>query len=133
MRVLTAGWVFPVASPPIQAGAVAIRGGRIVGVGSARDVGAAWPAADRWDLQDAALLPGLVNCHTHLELGEVVQPAGEGGFIPWVVALIDGRREIAAAAPEATSRAGAQALLSSGTTAGGDVSSSGQSLPFSML
>jgi len=33
MRILTARWVFPVATPPIEDGAVAIDAGRIVGVG----------------------------------------------------------------------------------------------------
>ena len=50
MRILTARWVFPVATPPIEDGAVAIEAGRIAGVGPRPGVEAAWPDAPGWDL-----------------------------------------------------------------------------------
>ena len=70
MRILTARWVFPAARPPIRDGAVGIHAGRIVAVGRRADVVAACAAGERWDLGEAALLPGLVSCHTHLEIGK---------------------------------------------------------------
>ena len=77
-RVLIAPWIIPVSSPPIADGAVAIQGGRIVALGRRRDVATAWPGASRWDLPEAALLPGLVNCHTHLELSGFSPPMASG-------------------------------------------------------
>lgn len=55
-----------------DAEAVAIRGGRIVFVGAARDAAAHRGAATRvLDLHGATVLPGLVDSHTHIaELGE---------------------------------------------------------------
>ena len=59
-----ARWVVPVTSPPIRDGIVAVSGGRIAYVGP-RDRA---PEGEDRDLGDAALVPGLVNAHTHLEL-----------------------------------------------------------------
>lgn len=66
-RRFTARWVLPLDGPPIHHGALLVDSrGRIAAVGRASDV----PAADfpTIALGDAVLLPGLINCHTHLEL-----------------------------------------------------------------
>ncbi|MBI2116844.1 MAG: amidohydrolase family protein [candidate division NC10 bacterium] len=128
MRLLTARWVFPVSAPPIADGAVAIQAGRIAGVGPRAELTAAWPSADRWELGEGALLPGLVNCHTHLELCHLSSPADTGNFATWLVTLIEGRRQLPLADQAAAAEAGARCLLESGTTSVGEVSTSGQSL-----
>lgn len=128
MRLLSADWVFPVSSPPIADGAVAIREGQIVALGTRADLRAAWPGASRWDLPQAALLPGLVNCHTHLELSGLSQPVANHAFASWLVALIERRRALPLADQAAAALAGARQLIQSGTTCVGEVSSSGQSL-----
>jgi cytosine/adenosine deaminase-related metal-dependent hydrolase len=67
---LKARYVFPVEGPPIADGVVAVEGGRIAWVG---------PAAERaadLDLGDVAIIPGLVNAHTHLELSRM--PGDDG-------------------------------------------------------
>ena len=127
-RLLTARWVFPVCSPPIADGAVAIQAGRIAGVGPCAKLTVAFPTADRWDVGEAVLLPGLVNCHTHLELCDLPSPAANGNFATWLVTLIEGRRQLPLAAQAAAAEAGARRLLESGTTSVGEVSTSGQSL-----
>jgi len=40
VRLLTARWIFPVTSPPLADGAVAIQGRQIVGVGPRADLAA---------------------------------------------------------------------------------------------
>ena len=67
-RVYCANWVLPVASAPIEFGAVAVDGSRIVGVGSQAEIVARFPDAPVEEFREALLLPGLVNTHTHLEL-----------------------------------------------------------------
>lgn len=52
---------FSVYSP----GAIAVRGGEIVAVGPAAEVGARYAARERFDATGKIVLPGLVNTHTH--------------------------------------------------------------------
>jgi 5-methylthioadenosine/S-adenosylhomocysteine deaminase len=49
----------------ISNGAVAIRGERIVGVGTRAEIDARFQAKQRLDRPEAILAPGLVNTHTH--------------------------------------------------------------------
>ncbi len=49
----------------IPNGAVAIRGERIVGVGTKAEIDAKFQAKQRLDRPDAILAPGLINTHTH--------------------------------------------------------------------
>ena len=60
-RVLSADWVLPVDGAPIENGAVAIEDGRISAVGPASKLG----EGERF--AGAAIVPGFVNAHTHLE------------------------------------------------------------------
>jgi 5-methylthioadenosine/S-adenosylhomocysteine deaminase len=50
----------------IQDGAVAIRGDRIVAVGTTADLAARFQPAEVVDLSGQAVFPGLINTHTHL-------------------------------------------------------------------
>ena len=63
MPLYRARWVLPIDGPPLSNGWVDIEEGVIQGVGQGRP-----PSRPLTDLGDAALLPGLINAHTHLEL-----------------------------------------------------------------
>lgn len=65
---IRAARVHPVTAPSIEDGAVLVDGiGRIAAVGP--DAQVPWPhGVQALHFPDAHLLPGLVNCHTHLEL-----------------------------------------------------------------
>jgi 5-methylthioadenosine/S-adenosylhomocysteine deaminase len=52
----------------IPQGAVAIKGCNIVAVGPAEEVQAAWQAPQVVDCGGAAILPGLINAHTHVPM-----------------------------------------------------------------
>lgn len=85
VTVLRAAWICPIAGPPIPQGWVAVQDGRITGVGS--DLRDAPPGSVR-DLGQAAVMPALVNAHTHLELSWLrgrVPPAAT--FIDWIKQL----------------------------------------------
>jgi len=49
----------------IDNGAVAVRGGRIVGVGKRADIEKQFQAPQHADRPDSILMPGLINTHTH--------------------------------------------------------------------
>jgi aminodeoxyfutalosine deaminase len=68
MKILVADFVVPVTSKPISGGAVVIDGDVIAAVGPAADVKARYADAQVVELGRAAILPGLVNCHSHLEI-----------------------------------------------------------------
>lgn len=75
-----AAYVFPVTAPPVADGVVTVEAGRIIAVGR-QAVG-----CTATDLGDVAVLPALVNPHTHLEFSDVSAPLGEPGmsFPRWV-------------------------------------------------
>lgn len=88
----------------LEDAAVAVVDGRITAVGYADDLAAVAWSAERVDLGNAILLPGLVNAHTHLEFSELSQPLGEPGigFADWIRELVGWRRsKPAATGPDA--------------------------------
>ncbi|HEY8923897.1 MAG TPA: amidohydrolase family protein, partial [Polyangia bacterium] len=121
-RLFSAPWVFPVARPPIRDGAVAVdASGTILGVGPRAEVlGGRGPEIRC----EGALVPGLVNAHTHLELSWLAGavPGGDG-VIAWTRRLIE--KATAARAGEeprlAAACAAARAAHALGTAAFGDV------------
>ncbi|HEX8458303.1 MAG TPA: amidohydrolase family protein [Pyrinomonadaceae bacterium] len=68
VKLYSARWVVPVSAPVIEDGAVAVAGTRIIAVGTRADVAAQYAEAACEEFGAAAIIPGLVNCHTHLEL-----------------------------------------------------------------
>jgi aminodeoxyfutalosine deaminase len=82
LHLYRAAWVLPIDRPPIRDGWVATDGGRIVGVGG----GERYP-----DINQFAILPGLINAHTHLELswmrGQVPRSTSMGAWIRDMMAL----------------------------------------------
>ena len=68
MKIITADHVLPISSEPLINGAVAIDGAIIAAVGGREEIVDAYPNAEIEDFGEAAILPGFVNCHSHLEL-----------------------------------------------------------------
>ncbi len=112
--------MFPVTGPPIADGTVAIEGDRIVAVDQAR------PGAEVVDLGNAAILPGFVNAHTHLEFSDLTKPIGTAGmgFVDWIRAVIEARRRTSPDRPRAV-ELGLQESLACGTTTLGEVAQPG--------
>ncbi len=67
-KIYSARWVLPISSPPIDYGAIVVSNSEIVAVGPSADLFPAFPDAAREDFGRAAILPGFVNAHSHLEL-----------------------------------------------------------------
>ncbi len=61
MPTFTADWVLPIVDEPIARGFVTVDGNRIAAVGAELP-------GEATDLGRVAILPALVNAHTHLEL-----------------------------------------------------------------
>ncbi len=121
-----ARWVFPVSGPPLENGVVEVTAGRFTAVHDR-------PGSATADLGNVAIIPGLVNAHTHLELSDVrapLQPALP--FTAWLKAVMAHRRgradEVAAEVAPAYSSPGQSATIAGlresgrcGTTLIGDI------------
>ena len=118
-----ARFVFPGVGQPIPGGIVTLAGGRIVSVGK-RSAG---PRAR--DLGDVAILPGLINAHTHLEFSHLRKPLGTPNmaFPDWIRAVI-AHRAAEASARRDSLQAGLSECLQSGTAAIGEIATTGWSL-----
>jgi Cytosine deaminase and related metal-dependent hydrolases len=68
VKILSADYVLPISSRPIEDGAVATEDSFIAAVGSRNDLIQKFPDAEHEDFGEAAILPGFVNCHSHLEI-----------------------------------------------------------------
>ena len=120
MITFCARWVLPIAAPPIRDGWVAFDDGRIVAVGA----GSPPAGSKRVDAGSVAVMPGLVNAHTHLELSYLRDRVPRASdFMSWVrpvIALQRGRsdpKEIVAAIGAAIDES-----VRCGTAAVGDIS-----------
>jgi cytosine/adenosine deaminase-related metal-dependent hydrolase len=90
VATFTASWVLPIAGPPIRDGYVTVDGGRIERVGHVRSDA---PFSKAVDLGSVAILPALVNAHTHLELSYLHQRVPPStSFNEWVIELMALRR-----------------------------------------
>ena len=69
---------------------MAVERGRITYVGSREGA----PAGERQDLGDCALMPGLVNTHTHLELTAMRGWLEDLPFRKWIIRLTKARQEV---------------------------------------
>jgi len=85
-----AAWVVPVEGEPMRDGWVAVDRGRIVALGR-RAVNDTAPGVE---LGDVAVMPGLVNAHTHFELSYLRdQVPPESSFTMWARHIIAERRK----------------------------------------
>ena len=131
-----ASWILPIIEPPIRDGWIVTDRGRIVAYGAYGAVtrlAASHAETSEVDLGRVAVLPGLVNAHTHLELSylrDEVPPASE--FLSWIRAVMAARRQRPSpTAPlilEAIDQAIAESAAS-GTAVVGDISNTLASFP----
>ncbi|HZL93979.1 MAG TPA: hypothetical protein VFB99_10055, partial [Vicinamibacterales bacterium] len=130
MTSVRAAWACPIDQPPIRDAIIEIEDGIIRSISSGSRLPSGYrdlPPGSR-DLGNVAILPGLINAHTHLELSWLrnrVPPAAR--FTDWVKTLfaIRGRpdRGMSAAQIAPIHEAIAQ-VRASGTVAVGDIANS---------
>ena len=114
---LTARWVFPVSSSPIENGLLEIADGRIGSI--ERLAGRSCP--DAVDLGNSAILPSLVNAHAHLEFSDLAEPIlPPAPFADWIQNLIAHRHARSESMSNLVAR-GAEQSAESGTSFVGDI------------
>jgi cytosine/adenosine deaminase-related metal-dependent hydrolase len=119
---ITARWIFPGDRAPLENGIITVAAESITAIAPRRQ-----RTADV-DLGDAAVLPGLVNAHTHLDLSGLRGAAlPKTDFTQWLRRVIQFRRKRSLADVENDIRAGWAQSLACGTTLLGDISAGGLS------
>ena len=118
MRKITAKWVFPVASEPIENGVVITDDqGKILAIETREQHD---PAS--LEMHHGILTPGFVNTHCHLELSHMKGKVDTGtGLIPFITGVVTQRNASAEIIAEAIKNA-EQEMLDGGIVALGDIS-----------
>ncbi|MFH0916020.1 MAG: amidohydrolase family protein [bacterium] len=120
-----ADWVLPISGPPIAGGALLVTDGTIGAVGPAEQLRTRYPGAPVRPFPGCALLPGLVNTHTHLEYSAFLDFTRPCGFGEWMLRLLLARRKLDSADYGASALWGAYECARSGVTSIGDTSFGG--------
>jgi cytosine/adenosine deaminase-related metal-dependent hydrolase len=116
MTEISAGWVLPVDGPPLENGRVRFVDGVIVDVSPGR--------ADR-HFEDAVILPGIVNAHSHLEYSRYAGFGDGQPFGAWIATHVARKNLLDDDAMLALARQGVLDSLRSGITTTADYSFSG--------
>jgi 5-methylthioadenosine/S-adenosylhomocysteine deaminase len=113
---VSAEWVLPLDGPPVAGGLVRFEDSRIVAVEPGR-------AERHYD--GAAILPGLVNAHSHLEYANYAGFADGEPFGPWIRTHVERKDRLRPEDMLAVARLGVVESLRSGITTTADYSFAG--------
>jgi cytosine/adenosine deaminase-related metal-dependent hydrolase len=113
---VSAAWVLPVAGPPIEGGLVRYENGTVVEVTEGR--------AKR-HYADAAIIPGFVNAHSHLEYAMYAGFGDGQAFGPWITTHVERKNRLERSDMVAIARLGVVESLRSGITTTADYSFAG--------
>jgi cytosine/adenosine deaminase-related metal-dependent hydrolase len=122
--IYSACWVLPIVSPMIVEGAVAVDNSSIVAVGPRTEIISQFPDSPLTDFGEAAILPGLINAHSHLELTVMrgFLEREENDFFAWLRKLTLARLTMTAEDLLVSATYGAIEAARAGVTCLGDAS-----------
>ena len=128
MKLYSANWVLPISESPIRNGAIVVKDDLIVDVETEPDLSAKYQGIEKRSFGDAAILPGLVNTHTHLEL-TLLRGRLEGlSFRDWLLGIVHLRQAFSANDLLVSAKLGAIEAIRSGITTLADTCDSGIAL-----
>ncbi len=118
MRRITADWVFPVRTAPIQNAVITIDdSGKILDISTRDQV-----SDDDLEVYEGALVPGFVNTHCHLELSHMKGKVATGTtLIPFISSVVQ-KREATEAIIQAAIKTADEEMRKNGIVAVGDIS-----------
>ena len=85
-QIITAKWLIPMGPEAsfIENAAIAIDQGKIVGVGSKDEITSQFTAAETLSRDSHVLMPGFVNCHTHMAMSLLRGIADDLPLMEWL-------------------------------------------------
>jgi cytosine/adenosine deaminase-related metal-dependent hydrolase len=115
--ILTAAYVLPISSPPIQKGAIVIHKGVIVAVGAFETIRKEYPRHGVKKYPHSILLPGFVNTHCHLEFSDLTGTQNpQPSFATWAQSMTPTLERKKSAQIRVLIQKGELSLLTSGVT-----------------
>ncbi|MBX9570017.1 MAG: amidohydrolase family protein [Candidatus Obscuribacterales bacterium] len=129
-RYLLARWILPISDAPVENGCLVISDKRIVGIISRADYEKLPGPAKRQnsiEYGEAAIVPGLVNLHTHLDYSALKHFDNYSNFFLWIRKLIGNSWQWSQEQWLDSALVGAREVISSATSTLADSSPSGAS------
>lgn len=131
MELISAKYLLPMNGEPIQNGAMVIEDGKIIEVGKTDDLVRHYPQAKKEDFPQHALMPGLINAHTHLDMGghknypfdPVRTLVPEVNFVEWLLSSLEYKKSFSSEIIRGAISEGIASMVESGTTCVGDMGS----------
>src|SRR3989337_1714977 len=106
---------------PIVNGAVAFSRDSILAVGPSDRITKKYPGHRIVQLNNAVLMPGLINIHAHLELPPLLDTIRAKTFPEWVMNLIKAKRGLNSNDYESAARKNIETLIQTGTPTVGEI------------
>jgi 5-methylthioadenosine/S-adenosylhomocysteine deaminase len=125
--LLVARYVLPVSEAPIENGAVLVRDGRVSDIGYATKLKTRYPDEETRDFGLAALMPGFVDAHTHLEYAAMRGLINDVPYAAWKLHIAEKEKLFTPADWKDSALLGALEVIRSGITTVADITSTGAS------
>jgi 5-methylthioadenosine/S-adenosylhomocysteine deaminase len=125
--LLVARYVLPVSHPPIENGAVLVRDGRIQDIGYATKLKTRYPDEDTRDFGLAAIMPGFIDAHTHLEYSAMRGLINDVPYAAWKLHIAEKEKLFAPEDWDDSALLGALEAIRSGITTVADITETGAS------
>lgn len=126
--LLCAEYILPITSAPFEKGAVLVRDGKIADIGSVTNMVLRYPNEEVRDFGQAALLPGFVNVHTHLEYTAMRGIVHDVPYATWLLLVHSKTDNMTPEDLEASAIVGGLEGISAGITCMADITPSGAAL-----
>ncbi|MDR2036253.1 MAG: amidohydrolase family protein [Coriobacteriales bacterium] len=126
--LLVARYVIPVSAPSIENGAILVRDGAIVEVGSASELKTLYPNEQTKDFGLAALMPGFVDAHTHMGYSAMRGLINDAPYATWKILIADKEKLFTSEDWNDSALLGSIEAVRSGITTVADITKTGASL-----
>jgi len=126
--LLVARYVLPVSEPHIENGAVLVQDGRIADIGYATKLKTRYPNEEVRDYGLAAIIPGFVDAHTHLEYSVMRGLINDVPYAAWKLHLTEKEKLLSPEDWDDSALLGALEMIRSGVTTIADITRTGASL-----
>jgi len=125
--LLIARYVIPVSSAHIENGAILVRDGKIVDIGKAAKLKTCYSDEETLDFGLAALMPGFVDAHTHLEFSAMRGLINDVPYAAWKLHIAEKQKRFTMQDWEDSALLGALEVVRSGITTIADITKTGAS------